>query len=270
MSLASSAPASLRNIPTKYNIIARLWTFGFYKLLESLRRAAFPTTTSSVPPSSYPQHSYGGVHRGSSLALEHLTDFLFHAYTFYTGLLEEAQLGSFRNHWLEALGDLARYKMMVEGFLERREKETTVFLGRSNAVLTMKNLSDAVEGMTDSLAPPDSLLPNVSRDGATRNNSHSLPKSRVSAAHSDDKNSQLVPSVGPHAAYLLSLELEVEKERWRNVARDWYGMGLSDQPGAGKLHHHIGLLCREVVNGGAFNERDEKEVLKGVYHYAKR
>jgi len=67
LSLSPSVPASLRNIPTKYNIIVRLWTYGFHKLLESLRRASF----------------------SSPLALEHLQDFIYYAYSFYTGLLEE-------------------------------------------------------------------------------------------------------------------------------------------------------------------------------------
>ncbi|KZP28577.1 hypothetical protein FIBSPDRAFT_947410 [Athelia psychrophila] len=67
ISLAPSVPASLRNIPTKYNIIIRLWSHAFHKLLESLRRASF----------------------ASPLALKHLQDFIYYAYTFYTGILEE-------------------------------------------------------------------------------------------------------------------------------------------------------------------------------------
>ena len=63
ISLAPSIPASLCNIPTKYNIIICLRRYSFYKLLESLRRASFT----------------------SPLALEHLQDFIYYAYTFYTG-----------------------------------------------------------------------------------------------------------------------------------------------------------------------------------------
>jgi len=91
MSLAPSVLASLRNIPTKHNIIVRLWTFAFHKSLESLRRASFT----------------------SPLALEHLQDFIYYAYTFYTSLLEPPTLDSFKSGWLEALGDLARYRMAV-------------------------------------------------------------------------------------------------------------------------------------------------------------
>ena len=41
LTLAPNVPASLRNIPTKYNIIIRLWTHAFNKPLEALRRASF-------------------------------------------------------------------------------------------------------------------------------------------------------------------------------------------------------------------------------------
>jgi protein SMG6 len=82
ISLSPSVLPSLRIIPTKYNIIVRLWTYAFHKLLESLRRAAF----------------------ASPLALEHLPDFIYYAYIFYTGLLEDPTLVSFKSGWLEVLG----------------------------------------------------------------------------------------------------------------------------------------------------------------------
>ena len=75
------------------------------------------------------------------------------------------------------------------------------------------------------------------------------------AARIDDTPS---PSIGVAAARLL--EVEPEKERWRNIARDWYAAGIAEQPGMGKLHHHLGLLSREV----------EGEELRGVYHFVKR
>jgi hypothetical protein len=54
------------------------------------------------------------------------------------------------------------------------------------------------------------------------------------------------------------LEVEPEKERWRNIARDWYAAG--EQPGSAKLHHHLGLLLRDV----------EGEELRAVYHFVER
>ena len=63
--------------------------------LEALRRASFT----------------------SPVALEHLQDYIYYSYTFYTGLLEESTLSSFKSNWLEALGDLARYKMAVSAMV---------------------------------------------------------------------------------------------------------------------------------------------------------
>ncbi|KAF7322791.1 PINc domain-containing protein [Mycena chlorophos] len=209
ISLAPSVPASLRNIPTKYNIILRLWSFAFHKLLESLRRASFT----------------------SNLALEHLQDFIYYAYTFYTGLLEEQTLNSFKSGWLEALGDLARYKMAVAAMV--------VGGSDGSAALTAAAVS-AAGSTSDTLAPPA---------GPPAKSISDAPAARI-----DDSPS---PSIGVAAARLL--EVEPEKERWRCIARDWYGMGIADQPGHGKLHHHLGLLSREV----------DREELRGVYHFVK-
>ncbi|KAJ7694140.1 hypothetical protein B0H17DRAFT_1057941 [Mycena rosella] len=210
ISLAPSVPASLRNIPTKYNIIIRLWTFAFHKLLESLRRASMT----------------------SPLALEHLQDFIYYAYTFYTGLLEEPTLNPFKSGWLEALGDLARYKMHVAAMV--------VGGPDSGAALTADAVSAAADPAADLLAPP--AVPGAKSI------------SDAPAARIDDSPS---PSIGLAAARLL--DVEPEKERWRCIAREWYGMGVADQPGHGKLHHHLGLLSREV----------EREELRGVYHFVR-
>ncbi|EIW74147.1 hypothetical protein CONPUDRAFT_86014, partial [Coniophora puteana RWD-64-598 SS2] len=159
ISLSPSVPTLLRVIPTKYNIIIRLWTHGFHKVLENLRRASF----------------------SSPIALEHLQDFIYFAYTFYTGPLEEPALLSFR--------------------------------------------------------------------GGCAKSSGNRPAARI-----DDSPT---PSVGIIAA--RNMVVEPEKERWRCIARDWLAQGLADTPGAGKLHHHLGLLSREV----------EAEELRAVYHFVK-
>ncbi|KAG6829844.1 hypothetical protein H0H92_003287 [Tricholoma furcatifolium] len=215
ISLAPSVPASLRNIPTKYNIIVRLWTYAFHKLLESLRRASFT----------------------SALALEHLQDFIYYAYTFYTGLLEEPTLSGFKSGWLEALGDLARYRMAVAAMVNGPESRTSP--GRK---LTLKEVHEA--GAIDEASDGKLKPPKVS-GGSTSDK----PAARIDESPS--------PSVGLAAA--RQLIIEPETERWRGIARDWYAAGLTEQPGTGKLHHHLGLLYREV----------EGEELKGVYHFVK-
>ncbi|KAM6500105.1 hypothetical protein JOM56_003119 [Amanita muscaria] len=63
---------------------------------ESLRRASFT----------------------SQVALEHLQDFMSYAYTFYTRLLEnETTFEDFKTGWLEALRDIARYRMPVAAII---------------------------------------------------------------------------------------------------------------------------------------------------------
>jgi len=194
----------------------RLWTYAFHKLLESLRRASFT----------------------SPLALEHLQDFIYYAYTFYTGLLEEPTLNSFKSGWLEALGDLARYRM---------------------AVAAMVNGGVGGQGGLTAKAVSEAAAAESTQSSTINGNTSAVPVAKsvsdAPAARIDDSPS---PSVGIAAARLL--DVEPEKERWRNIARDWYGAGLSEQPGTGKLHHHLGLLSREV----------ESEELRGVYHFVKR
>ncbi|KAK7693204.1 hypothetical protein QCA50_002770 [Cerrena zonata] len=96
---APTLPSGLRNVPIKYNLIIRLWTHAFHKPLESLRKAA-------IAPSS------------SRVALEILQEFIYYAYTFYTCLFEERNLAAFKGGWVEALGDLARYRIAVSHMVE--------------------------------------------------------------------------------------------------------------------------------------------------------
>ncbi|KAG1754234.1 hypothetical protein EDB19DRAFT_1665358 [Suillus lakei] len=214
ISLAPSVPASLRVIPSKYNIIIRLWTHAFHKLLEALRRASF----------------------SSPLALEHLQDFIYYAYTFYTGLLEEPTLRSFRSGWLEALGDLARYRMAVAAMVTNNQLK--------GSALTTDAVSKAAAASTD--GEPVSAK---NKSQMSVKSSSDRPAARV-----DDSPS---PSIGVVAARMM--DVEPEKERWRSIAKEWYAQGLADTPGAGKLHHHLGLLSREVDN----------EELRAVYHFVK-
>lgn len=212
MTLSPSVPASLRNIPKKYNLITRLWMFGFHRLLENLRAASLR----------------------SPVAMEHLQDFILFAYTYYTGLYEETTVDAFRSEWLEALGDLARYRMAVAAMVTRNT-------GGTPAALTTAALTEAA-----GTSPNGTLAPPAAPEAKS--------VSDAPAARIDDSPS---PSIGVAAA--RALEIEPEKERWRTIARDWYASGLADQPGNGKLHHHLGLLSREA----------EGEDLRSMYHFIK-
>ncbi|EEB89113.1 hypothetical protein MPER_12830 [Moniliophthora perniciosa FA553] len=171
-------------------------------------------------------------------ALEHLQDFIYYAYTFYTGLLEEPPLAPFKSGWLEALGDLARYRMMVAAMITGG---TT-----SSSTLTTSNVAEAAARLAKTDAAEDQLAVSAATDSKSVSNA---PAARI-----DDSPS---PSVGIAAA--RALEIEPEVERWRTIARDWYGKGLADQPGTGRLHQHLGLLSRDV----------QGEELRTVYHFVK-
>jgi protein SMG6 len=213
LTLASNVPASLRNIPEKYNLIMRLWRNGFYHPLENLRRCAF---------------------NNSTVALEHLQDFIYYAYTFYTCLYEEENLTAYRINWIETLGDLARYRMAVSELVNSKISSSTG--------LTQAAVSQVPSGVIDVHMGYD---PDISQSSQR----HPVMNGRGSNS----------PSVGIEAA--RSMELLPEKEKWRNTAREWYAKGLSENPGTGRLHHHMGFLCKEFGDEGE---------LRGIYHFIKR
>ncbi|CAE6521381.1 unnamed protein product [Rhizoctonia solani] len=193
MSLSPSVPLTIQAIPKKYNIPARLWSVGFHRLLESLRQAS-------------PK---------SPAAFEHLHEYIYYAYGFYSCLFEDDSLSSFRASWIEALGDLARYRMAVAAHL------ASAPVAAPSAPTPLRSATLAVP------APSMNLDPSPT------------------------------PSIGLQAA--AEFELEDERDIWRNRARDWYSIGLKDQPGIGKLHHHLGLLCRD----------EPGYELRAAYHFVK-
>ena len=96
-------PSTYQQLAVKYNIPSRLWQTGFHLILERLRYAWM---------SSQPS------------ALDLLTDLVYDAYKFYTDLLEDAALLNFRTAWIEALGDLARYRMAIAAHLVSEVKSS--------------------------------------------------------------------------------------------------------------------------------------------------
>ncbi|SCV69696.1 BQ2448_1090 [Microbotryum intermedium] len=87
--------------------------------------------------------------------------------------------------------------------------------------------------------------------GNTNGSSLALPASPK--LESSEARPMEVASIGVPALNDWDLE---EQETWRVMARDWYGRGIAESPGTGRLHHHLALLSKG----------DE---LRGLYHYAK-
>lgn len=178
-------PPSLHQLTVRYNIPSRLWQNGFHLLLERLR------------------HSWM---TGHPTALDLLTDFVYDAYKFYTDLLEDVGLIGFRTAWIEALGDLARYRMAIA------------------SQLSQESASSGGKGKSRDLFPePDVgyMSPEPEHDGA---------------------------SIGAEVAERWNVE---DTDTWRQTARDWYSMGITEKPGEGRLHHHLALLARDVPDGEA-------------------
>ena len=169
----------------------RLWSIGFHRMIVTLRRAC----------------------ANSPNALEILTDFIYYAYKFYTELLEEHNLRDFRGKWLEALGDLASYRMAV-AIHEQSRAAAAAAAAAGGDPLTASKLACATA--RQSAAPPD-------------------------MSHVDESPA---PSVGAWAA--VEMGENDERETWRATARDWYAMGLKDTPGTGRLQYHLGTLTRDI------------------------
>ncbi|OCH95657.1 hypothetical protein OBBRIDRAFT_767535 [Obba rivulosa] len=233
---------SLRDIPRKYHLITRLWLHGFHRLLESLRRAA-------MPPSN------------SAIALEYLQDFMVYTYTFYGALLEEERLEAFRGDWLEALGDVSRYFMAVTVITDSARLSP-----RAITITTPKPSALAHHHLMANTPRPST--PNMSSMADMQDTPSSNPAQLTRFARIDDSPPSseaqrpgpgAAPSVGVVAARMM--ELEPDKERWRSVAKGWFARGLARSPGAGKLHHHLGLLSRDKDGG--------EEDLRAVYHFIK-
>ncbi|OBZ75187.1 hypothetical protein A0H81_04568 [Grifola frondosa] len=259
LTLAPSVPASLRNIPTKYNLIPRLWLHAFQRLLESLRRAA-------MPPNS------------SELALEHLqvmSSVVFNlrhnsnrsrAYAAFRDLCvhllwctaEHPDFASFRSGWLEALGDLSRYFLVVSMMADQKHA--------SNSTLTISAIARNNQFLTPTTPRPSTPRDtSIMTDAQPSNQVSPTPAARIDdsppSSHMEAENMNVnVASVGVAAA--RAMELESDKDHWRRISKEWFSRALAVVPNTGKLHHHLGVLIRD---------RDMREEdMRGVYHFVKR
>lgn len=246
-------PASIHSIPQKYNLPSRMWKSAFLLLFERLRHA--------LPASENGRggQSFGGAEdtHPTGNVTDHLTDFVYYAYTFYTQLLEQQSLSSFRGTWIEQLGDIARYRMTV-----------AEVSGQIPMVGEKATLSDSGHSLKELLEGEDAE--ETGSPHAKENSLQKTPKKQLVSRKDRKKGFAGMPTkVGQHmevadtpgnsigAAALDDWEL-VEHETWRAVARDWYFLGLSETPGTGRLHHHLALLA------------EEGDDLRTLYHCCKR
>lgn len=198
----------------------------------------------------------------SPLILKLLGDqsFIYYAYTFYSGLLDEPYLAQFNLSWVESLGDLARYRMAVAALIE--SKNAKIVPG----TLTMSAISRAA--LTGNSLSPNPDTPDVSAL-SDRNASPVPAVSPLRVARIDDSppasdGQQPLPGMAASVGIVAARQMELlpEKEHWRQISREWFTKGLAFAPGSGKLHHHLGMLSRDADGC--------EEELRAVYHFVKR
>ncbi|KAJ5195756.1 DNA/RNA-binding domain E.t1.c1-type [Penicillium cf. viridicatum] len=96
--LASQHPSAspvLRDVPDKYQTLARMWRYGVLSFLDQLRL--------KTPDST-----------------EYMHDFIYFSFSIISCLLE--CVPDLRETWVECLGDLARYRMAVEE-IDKKDRE---------------------------------------------------------------------------------------------------------------------------------------------------
>ncbi|MBW0496157.1 hypothetical protein O181_035872 [Austropuccinia psidii MF-1] len=260
MALDPRLPASMHALPQKYNTPSRLWQTAFHQLLERLRHA-LPQSSNSTK-----------ADQTSQLLLEQMTDFIYFAYGFYTALLEEQRLLPFKSVWIEQLGDLARYRMAVAGLMSKlagQNHNNKPSLVSSQTKINQDHTH--VAGQRTNKQKIRSRFRRRPREDQGNSSilesqaslhTHSISPSQLSSQSVSLQRSPSPPppplrnvggSIG--LAALGDWDFE-EQEIWRATAKDWYSKGLAENPGTGRLHHHLALLSKG----------DE---LRALYHYCK-
>lgn len=226
----------------------------------------------------------------SPIALEILTDFIYYAYKFYTEVYDERNLAPYRGKWLEALGDLASYRMTVAAHEQANRPgaaSTSLSPGQTKTLLanvtpdmalTQSHLAAGLlqqqqsAGISSPLPTTAPVTNNMLLDGAgpaasaiaqaalpvTPQHPFTNNPTNEDMANLFGRGNSPIPSVGIRAAALMGDP--DERDIWRSVAREWYALGLKDTPGAGRLQYHLGTLCRDSKGQEA----------RGAYHFVKR
>ncbi|PWZ02136.1 hypothetical protein BCV70DRAFT_157162 [Testicularia cyperi] len=221
MTCRPELPRSVQELAEVYNLPSRLWSTGFHLMLESLRH--------NLSLSIHPPH---GIRRRRAELLDHLTEFIYYAYSFYSALHETERYSAFRRGWIESLGDLSRYRMAVAGLAASMsidgggEEIRNKSIGKRNAATA--RIDDDDDDDDDEEEEDDD---GDNADGRSNDPSDLFELDQVEKA-----------SIG--SAALGDWEW-TEKETWRQTAKDWYAKGIAEYPVTGRLHHHLGVLTRD-------------------------
>ncbi|SJX62234.1 uncharacterized protein SRS1_13080 [Sporisorium reilianum f. sp. reilianum] len=252
-------PRELQELAEVRNMPSRLWQTVFHLMLESLR-----TSLSS-------NHHMQSHQRRAEL-LDHLTEFIYYAYSFYSALQESERYKNLRRAWIESLGDLSRYRMAVAGLAssidgagdEIRNKQSDDRRSASPVAARIDDDDDddAEEDDDDSLN--DSLADGDDDDlefAPRPRHRHREPGASSRRQSNVERANNATPANDIEKASIGSAALGdwewTEKETWRQTAKGWYAMGITETPNIGRLHHHLGVLSR--------GDHD----LRALYHLSK-
>ncbi|ETS61663.1 hypothetical protein PaG_04161 [Moesziomyces aphidis] len=249
MTCRPELPRSVQELAETYNLPSRLWQNAFHLMLESLR-----SNLASQPP-------HQPASRKTEL-LDYLTEFIYFAYSFYSALHESERYKNFGRAWIESLGDLSRYRMAVASLAASmaidgggEEIRNKAHDGRSPVLALDARIDDAQDDSDGDADDDDDSLDEhrAEANGADARRRHARRR-RSRRGHRDDLHNVDKASIG--SAALGDWEW-TEKETWRQTAKDWYALGITQAPNIGRLHHHLGVLSR--------GEDD----LRALYHLSK-
>lgn len=254
-------PASLHSIPQKYSLPNRLWKTSFLLLLDRLQ-AALPSNLQGATPSN--KHSMQARADGRiDHVLDHLTEFIYYAYTFYTHLLEQQSLAVFRSTWLEQLGDVAQYRLKVAELHLRLKPASEAPLPPSSAVSSTNPQLDTEQDLDveeDRHPTRHKIVPEPVQSTRKQLISRKERKKGFAGVNAkavpEDMELAETPGNSIGAAAINDWDL-IEQDVWKGIAQEWYFLGLSETPGTGRLHSQLGDL----------SSGDELRVL---YHLVKR
>jgi protein SMG6 len=181
-------PSSMLSFVTKYQLPSRLWSNGIMHCIESLRKM-----NNRLPG-----------------AFEHMTGYIYWSYHFYESLYETSTMNEFmapyKNSWIEALGDLARFQMR----LSFRQPSQEVI--GTTAPLTEDALP-LPEPRIDNTPPPSIGL-------AAANAFDLEPEAEIWRKNSQSWYNLVLketPGVGKLHHYLGQLNVDVENEELRGI-----------------------------------------------------
>ncbi len=249
MTCRPELPRSVQELAETYNLPSRLWQNAFHLMLESLR-----SNLASQPPNQ-------PASRKTEL-LDYLTEFIYFAYSFYSALHESERYKNFGRAWIESLGDLSRYRMAVASLAASmaidgggEEIRNKAHNDRSPVLAIDARIDDAQDDSDADADDDDDSLDEhrAEADDAEARRRHARRR-RSRRGHRDDLHNVDKASIG--SAALGDWEW-TEKETWRQTAKDWYALGITQAPNIGRLHHHLGVLSR--------GEDD----LRALYHLSK-